>query len=288
MKSETKRFSVIALHTHTECNLHCSFCYRTQTKREDQYDFKFFEDLIPHLNKYTEQVSIGGGEPFYFPKELIKLTKICEDNGLIANVTTNGTLLKDKTDSELKQLLKHITLLSISMDKEKIKSQADIIGYFDLVKRIKKLDLCQVGTNLLVDKDIDYKKLYIIVTGLLKEVDRVYTLYPKNIIGPDITDKNMKLTYQLLTLSNEHFYVDDLGNSILRENKYSDWKNPCHFGKIISIDEVGNVKGCSFDTEPILVLKKPKDILKIDNITFKKRHDCPYVIDPTKQGDNKL
>ena len=280
MKSETKRFSVIALHTHTECNLHCSFCYRTQTKREDQYDFKFFEDLIPHLNKYTEQVSIGGGEPFYFPKELIKLTKICEDNGLVANVTTNGTLLKNKTDSELKKLLKHVTLLSISMDKEKIKSSTDAIDYFDLVKRIKKLDLCQVGTNLLVSKDIDPKKLYIIVTGLLKEVDRVYTLYPKNIIGPDITDKNMKLTYQLLTLSNEHFYVDDLTNMILKEEKYSDWKHPCHYGKILSIDEVGNVKGCSFESESLFKMVAPEDIKKLDELEIEERMACPFLVNP--------
>ena len=42
-KHKKKRFGVIALHTHTECNLQCSFCYRRQTKRKDQYEEEFLE-----------------------------------------------------------------------------------------------------------------------------------------------------------------------------------------------------------------------------------------------------
>ena len=163
------------------------------------------------------------------------------------------------------------------MDKEKIKSSDDALKFFDLVRRIKKLGVCQVGCNLLVDKDIDNKKLYIIVTGLLKEVDRVYALYPKNIVGPDIIKNKMKLTYQLLTFSNEHFYVDDLTNLILKEGGYSNWKSPCHYGKILSIDEVGNVKGCSFEENVLFKMDKPKDILKLSGLKIEERLVCPFL-----------
>lgn len=275
-----KRFGVIALHTHTECNLDCSFCYRTKTPRKEQYPFKFFEELIPYLKDYTNQIALGGGESFYFPEEIVKLTKICVDNGLIANVTTNGTLLYDKTDKELKRLLANVTLLSISMDKEKIKTEKDIQAYFKLTRRIKKLKLCQVGCNLLVEKNIDAKKLLVLVTGLLKEVDRVYALYPKNIEGPDIIKTEMKIAYQYLTLTNEHFYVDDLGNMIIKENSYTDWKTPCHYGKILSIDEVGNVKGCSFENKALFKMNVPKDIKKIDKIKIEERMACPFLINP--------
>ena len=273
----SKRFGVIALHTHTECNLDCSFCYRKKIPRKEQYPFKFFEELIPYLKDYTGQVAFGGGEPFYFPKEIVKLTKICVNNGLIANVTTNGTLLYDKTDAELKRLLANVTLLSISMDKEKIKTENDLRAYFKLTQRIKKLKLCKVGCNLLIDETMTPQKLYVLVTGLFKEVDRVYALYPKNIIGPNIIDKKMKMMYQLLTFSNENFYVDDLTHVILKEEKYENWKTPCHYGKILSIDEVGNVKGCSFESEALFKMKKPGDIRKLDGLEIEERKVCPFL-----------
>ena len=109
-------------------------------------------------------------------------------------------------------------------------------------------------------------------------VDRIFALYPKNQKRLNIL-KHIK-EYIYLTGTYEHFYVDDLSKMILEEKKYSNWKNPCHYGKdIISINEQGFITGCSFDSsdEALLMLTKPKDILKITKIKIKKRFACPYI-----------
>ena len=74
------------------------------------------------------------------------------------------------------------------------------------------------------------------------------------------------------------FYVDDLTKMIIEEKSYSDWKTACHFGKdIVSIDEFGNVTGCSFDKQSLMKIENPKDILKISGLEMEERFVCPYL-----------
>lgn len=286
MEDDKKRFAVIALHPWVECNLKCSFCYRNKNQ-EGQLRFEFFKELIPYLGKYTNQVAIGGGEPFFFPEQIKELTRLCKENGMIANITSNGKLLMPMDDERLKDLLQYTTMLSLSFDGEKIKTKEDVEDYFKLVNRISNGKMCRVGCNLLIDDlmMVSPQRFIGIVGSIMRRVERVFALYPKNFEGPDILKPEIRGAYFVLSKMYEHFYVDDLTNKILAEKSYGKWKHPCHFGELLSIDEIGAVRGCSFDKEPLLTLEKPEDINKIDNIEIPKRYNCPYLTRGCKDDD---
>lgn len=276
-----KRFKVISLHPFTDCNLNCSFCYKKRSKIHKPK--VYWISLIPYLKELTGQIALGGGEPTMHPVFIREFSDQCNKHGLIFNITSNGKLLKDMTNQELKWLLKGVTMLSLSFDKEKVKNKEDLKDYYILVKRIKKYTKTQVGCNLLVSKEMFEQEgiIFILIVKFLFEtvkVDRVYALSPKNAYSIDIL--KYKHLYQYLTIKNKKFYIDDLTKEII-EQGYIDWKKPCHFGKdLVSIDEQGYVTGCSFDPDnkAVLEIKEPKDILKVKDIKFEERFSCPYLV----------
>ncbi len=273
-----KRFKVISMHYTTECNLNCPFCYKKRTDKSEEKPLEFWYKLIPYASELTNQIALGGGEPFTNISFIKKFGKLCKKNKILLNVTSNGKLLIPLKDIEIKEIFKNITMISFSFDRYKISSKQDLIDYVNLVKRIKSLTKTQVGSNLLVQ---DFSSLeFIKIVNMLFKIgtDRVFALCPKNIPSNIL---KLKDAYTYLTLKYPNFYVDDLTQQILSENKYKDWCKECHYFKdIISINEKGFVTGCSFDDEnkALLKLGEPKDILKIKRIEGEKRFSCPYLI----------
>ena len=268
MKSD--KYNVIAVHFSTDCNLACPICYRKKNVA-DAKPFTFFYNLVPYLSKLTDQIALGGGEPFLYPEFIKKFSALCKKHGMICNITTNGTIFIDR------DTLKDVEMVSVSFDRYKIRENKDIERYKRMVEYLSKVT--RVGANLLVDKSFVDKpsSFYRAVEWLFKiGVERVYALYPK------LTDKvdilKIRHLYYLLTLKHKHFYVDDLTSMILSEKSYSNWNNPCHYGdSILSIDERGYVYGCSFASKPLLKLRQSSDILKIRNIAVDRRFSCPYI-----------
>ena len=162
-----------------------------------------------------------------------KFGTLCKKNNLLFNVTSNGRILMDLTDRELKSVLKDITMVSLSCDDYKTKTNKDLMNYGKLVQRIKNLTDTQVGSNLLINekmfkgKGIDFVKTVDLLFRM--GVNRVFAITPKNIPCPDIL--KFKSVYQYLTIKHKHFYLDDLGKMILEEGKYSNWKHKCHYGE---------------------------------------------------------
>ncbi len=281
---KNKRFAVISIHYTTKCNMNppCPFCYKKQDCKVKEKPLKFWYDLVPYISKLSNQIALGGGEPTTNLPFIKKFGKICKKNKVILNITSNGRILAKLNDRELRAVLKDITMISLSYDDYKVKTKQDLKNYIQLVKRIKKITKCQVGSNLLVNEKMFENKgtnFIKVVNNLFKiGVNRVFALSPKNIPCPDIL--KFKLIYQYLTIKHEHFYLDDLGKMILEEGKYNGWCKSCHYGKgMISISETGTICGCSFDGEDkaLLKLKNPKDILKITKIKPKERFSCPYL-----------
>ena len=79
------------------CNLNCKFCPETNRKKESM-SIENFEQVIKQVHKYTKLVALHvKGEPLLH-KQLVDILKILEKYNLKANITTNGTLIKEKLE----------------------------------------------------------------------------------------------------------------------------------------------------------------------------------------------
>ena len=79
------------------CNLKCTFCPETKRKKETM-DLKQFEEIIKKIHKHTKLVCLHvKGEPLIH-KNLEGIFEILERYDLKVNLTTNGTLIKEKLD----------------------------------------------------------------------------------------------------------------------------------------------------------------------------------------------
>ena len=77
------------------CNLHCKFCPDTNRKKEFM-TVDNFERIIEKIHNHTKLVYLHvKGEPLLH-NNLEGILKILEKYNLKANITTNGTLIKDK------------------------------------------------------------------------------------------------------------------------------------------------------------------------------------------------
>lgn len=77
------------------CNLNCTFCPETKRKKEFM-TVENFEKIIGKVHNYTNLVCLHvKGEPLLH-NNLGELLKVLEKYNLKANITTNGTLIKEK------------------------------------------------------------------------------------------------------------------------------------------------------------------------------------------------
>lgn len=273
-----KKYKVITIQYTRQCNLNCSFCYRERSGEEELH-YDFWYDLIPYLSKLTGQVALGGGEPFSDCEFVKEFSKRAVRNGLIVNVTTNGRKLMELDVKELKSVLKNITIVNLSYDKEKIKNEKDEEKYLKLIRKIKRHTKVRVGANIIVSKKFFIRlEIFRIIKRIMANGgNRIFLLYPKKIRPIDIL--HYKSIYNLLGARFKNVYVDNLTKRILAENGYK-WKKPCHYGgDVLSIDECGYIMGCSFDNKnrKLIKLKTPKDIMKMKNKKIKKRYECPHI-----------
>ena len=79
------------------CNLKCSFCPETN-RRKQSMSIENFEEIIHKIHKHTKLVCLHvKGEPLLHNK-LQEILETLEKYNLKANITTNGTLIKEKIE----------------------------------------------------------------------------------------------------------------------------------------------------------------------------------------------
>lgn len=79
------------------CNLKCKFCPET-TRNKQFMSLENFEKIVKSIHKHTKLVCLHvKGEPLLH-KQLEYILKILEKYNLKANITTNGTLIKEKLE----------------------------------------------------------------------------------------------------------------------------------------------------------------------------------------------
>ena len=77
------------------CNMNCSFC--PKTKRNSKFmSVDEFSLVLEKIRPYTDFIYLHVlGEPLLHPN-IGEILDVCEDYGIQANMTTNGTLIKEK------------------------------------------------------------------------------------------------------------------------------------------------------------------------------------------------
>jgi len=89
------------------CPLRCAYCHNPDTWNSDGYTKTEIDDVINEIKKYksfikTGGVTVSGGEPLLYKKELIELFKELKGLGISTCIDTSGFTI---IDDELKELL---------------------------------------------------------------------------------------------------------------------------------------------------------------------------------------
>jgi len=104
-----KKFRKVYVEITNICNMNCSFCPETNRAKAIM-DSGRFEYIAKQVVQYTDYVYLHvKGEPLLHPN-LKEILNICNKYNLKVNISTNGTLLKDKYE-----LLKEIRQLNVSL-----------------------------------------------------------------------------------------------------------------------------------------------------------------------------
>ena len=137
------RFKKIYVEITNICNLKCAFC--PDTKREKEFmKAQDFSIIAKKIKGFTNLITLHvKGEPLMHP-ELDKILRLCEENNLQVNITTNGTLLKEKrnilfNNSALRQL--NISLHSLNQNEEMKESYDEYLkNIFEAVDELTSLN----------------------------------------------------------------------------------------------------------------------------------------------------
>jgi radical SAM protein with 4Fe4S-binding SPASM domain len=106
--------------TTAKCNIYCPMCPReTHPQPKEDMAAAIFERLVRETGRSAEHMMlIGLGEPFLDPLIFDRI-EFCERHRISTLLSTNGTLLDEKTSAKLLATpLEHITLSFDSMEKE--------------------------------------------------------------------------------------------------------------------------------------------------------------------------
>lgn len=237
-----KKFDKVYIEITNICNLACEFCPPGKRKKE-YMSVDNFKKILEQVKQYTDMVMLHvKGEPLLHP-DLEEILQECEKHNLKVNITTNGTLLKEK-------------LCTLSNAKSLRQVNISLHSYTQNKKRQE-----------------DYLKIVCEAVDVLKQ--KMYISY--RLWNLESFDKNFE-NKEILEFLTEHYQIQDLiekaksnyylkldNNVFLNQDKQFTWpdKNGKEYGKCgtcyglrkqIAILVNGDVVPCCMDSEGELKL----------------------------------
>ena len=106
---------LIVLELTTRCNLRCIHCYMDAGKSKDgELTTSEWVKVIDEFSKlYKTKVTFTGGEPLIRP-DIFILTKRAKERGLIVEIFTNGTLIRN--EKIVNKLTESVDIIQLSLD----------------------------------------------------------------------------------------------------------------------------------------------------------------------------
>ena len=248
-----KRFKKVYVEITNICNLNCSFC-GIDTKKKKEMTVEEFKTVISKIKDYTDYIYLHvKGEPLIHSK-LDEILTICDLNNINVNITTNGTLLKDKYN--ILNNHKCIRQINVSLHSENNKED-----YFEEVFETCKLLSTKVFISYrlwtLENKKLD-KKSTIIVNKIIES----YNL-STNIVDKIMRDDNITIFNNTFVNKDNLFVWPDVNNNIEVDGY-------CHgLSAHIGILSDGTVIPCCLDSNGVINLgnifeSNIKEILESD------------------------
>lgn len=174
------------------CNLKCKFCPDTnRTKAFMSSDN--FEKIIKKIHKHTNLVYLHvKGEPLLHP-ELEKILQILQRYNLKANLTTNGTLIKDRV-SILKnsKAIRQINFSLHSLTQNKITNEQYLQNVFDSANQLENIIISYRLWNLQNFKENNINR------NIIKAIESYYNI--SNLQQQLQKNKSFKI--------NEHIFIN--------------------------------------------------------------------------------
>ncbi len=232
-----KKFKKIYIEITNICNLSCSFC-SIDNRVKEKITLEKLEHLLKNINDYTDYVYLHvKGEPLLHPK-LKEILDLCQKYNKQVNITTNGTLIKEKL-GELKHPVVRQINLSLHSENKKENYLEEI---FETVDELKdKIIIFRFWT-------MDNGKMNKQSTEIVDKIKKHYNLSPE-IVEKINNEKHIKLRDNLYIDKADEFIWPNLNNDY-----YND-KGTCYALKdqlAILVD--GTVVPCCLDSNGIINL----------------------------------
>jgi len=152
------------------CNLKCKFCPETKRKKEF-INIEKFEEIICKIKDYTNLVCLHvKGEPLLHP-QFEDILNILEKYNLKTNITTNGTLIKDKIETIKKSTaIRQINFSLHSITQNDVFNENYLNDIFEYTKDLNNIIISYRLWNLKDIKDND------INLEIIKSIEEYYNI----------------------------------------------------------------------------------------------------------------
>ena len=200
-----KKFKKIYIEITNICNLSCSFC-SIDNRIKDKVSVKNFEEIMKKIDKYTDYIYLHvKGEPLLHP-ELKELLDIANKYNKQVNITTNGTLLKDKID-----ILSHPAIRQINISLHSENNKENYLE--DINSCVEKLKDKIIVLRYWTLKD---NKLNEISTGIVNKIIKYYNL-STDTVNKIEKENHIKLRDNLYLDKQNEFIWPSLDNDYYNE-----------------------------------------------------------------------
>lgn len=152
------------------CNLKCKFCPETNRIKEFM-SLENFEEVIRKIHKHTQLVCLHvKGEPLLH-KDLENILEVLERYNLKVNITTNGTLIKEKLEVIKKsKAVRQINFSLHSITENSSFNQKYLQDIFESVEELENIIISYRLWNMKNIKEND------INSDIIKSIENYYNL----------------------------------------------------------------------------------------------------------------
>lgn len=163
-------FKKIYIEITNVCNLNCKFCPETNRKKETM-SVKNFKKIIRKIHSYTNLVCLHvKGEPLLH-NQLDGIFQILENYNLKANITTNGTLIKEKLEIIKKsKAVRQINFSIHSITQNEIKNKEYLQNIFESVEELQNIIISYRLWNLENIKENNINK------NIIESIEKFYNI----------------------------------------------------------------------------------------------------------------